>query len=261
MHLSTLLKSVLYKAPRAMLVGSLLGLISLSALAQHKAIDVIILNNGTQHKGRIVESNLPNTTTIFIDETQIVAVPNDSIQSTLFAKRKPQFKTRGYTAMYEWNLALGRKRVPTWGWGNPAPIYETVGGFGFQMFHGYRFNPFIAVGATAAMELNNDGVIAPVSLGLRGSTKHPGLSPMYSLDLGYTNQLGYFTGVPRAERLRGFHASPAVGFEVNTGNGTALTFLLGYTYRQLKAKSDNEWASKQIDMKQHRVNFRTGFTF
>jgi hypothetical protein len=117
------------------------------------------------------------------------------------------------------------------------------------------------LGGTVGIDLNAEGVFVPIALGIRGATNYSRVNPIYSLDIGRTDQLAFFSGIPKEHRLKGMHFAPAVGLKVNTGNRTALTFLVGYTYRNLKADINTEWNRREVEMDQHRLNFRTGFMF
>ncbi|MFD2515150.1 hypothetical protein ACFSRY_14855 [Pontibacter locisalis] len=130
----------------------------------------------------------------------------------------------------------------------------------FQIFNGYRFNRFLAVGGTVGFDSYDDVLITPLALGIRGELTDTRISPIYSLEAGYGSAKLTDTN-DQFDARGGWMFNPALGIRAMSGNKTAFTFTVGYKNQRVETLTYlwNSRTEQKINFK--RLTIRMGFTF
>ncbi|MBC7891806.1 MAG: hypothetical protein H7Y12_06305, partial [Sphingobacteriaceae bacterium] len=95
--------------------------------------------------------------------------------------------------------------------------------------------------------------------GLRGDLGKGRVSPFYALDAGY----GLWLNRPADVNAKGgLHLNPALGFRIATGNGTALSWSIGYKFQRASTllEGTNEYSVRQ-DYRYNRLVLKMGISF
>lgn len=129
-----------------------------------------------------------------------------------------------------------------------------------QMFNGYRFARFFALGATLGFDFYDNVLITPIALGIRGEFLKTRISPFYSLDVGY-GSAKLSDESDQFNSKGGWLFNPALGMRIQTGNKTAFTFGLGY--KTQRVKNTTTWWGGHVAQKitYKRLSLRMGFLF
>ncbi len=160
---------------------------------------------------------------------------------------------KGFFNQTEVGVLLGTVSLP-YGGGNVSRASFTA-----SSFNGYRFGRGLALGATVGVDWYASQAMLPLSMGLRGDLGKGAVSPFYALDAGY----GLWLNRPADVNAKGgLHLNPALGLRIATGNGTALSWSIGYKFQRASTLMEgaNEYSVRQ-DYRYNRLVLKMGISF
>lgn len=138
----------------------------------------------------------------------------------------------------------------------------------FQTVHGYRFNPYVFVGAGVGVDYNTDieSVFIPVFANVKGYFTKTMVRPFASLDLGYavaTESMEVpLMGITRSKKVNmgGLLINPMFGVDIRVSDRHSVTFAIGYRMQSIPTYV--YYADGHVERQMSgAVNFKLGFTF
>lgn len=256
---------------RFFLIIALLIVSSLSLHAQNSTLlDVVYLKNGSIIRGIITEQ-IPNDKlkiatrdgSLFVykmDEVERIIKEENTSKTKLFSEQTMRFPAYepGYQGSMEISYGIGVGDL-----GSSRAIFQTV--------HGYRFNPYLFVGAGVGVDYNTDieSVFIPVFANIKGYFTKTMVRPYVSLDLGYAvatesleNPLAYSRSDEKIY-MGGFLINPMFGVDIRVSDRHSITFAVGYRMQSVPTYATYYYGTG-LDVERQMsgaVNFKLGFTF
>ncbi|MCB0515466.1 MAG: hypothetical protein R2798_01505 [Chitinophagales bacterium] len=234
--------------------------------AQNSSQATVILKNGSQFVGEIINYTpketlvlqIENGTQISFDDQSIKRIIQEGSANPKSFTKKPYFfeKQEFYN---ETNVFLGFGRD---GWSG-----DITGNVGIQHVFGKQFNHWLGTGVGVAWDsyyFDPPQSVLPVFAEARGYFLPKNFSPMYKLAVGY----GFAIKDKDYNNIKstgGLLLYPALGFRIGVGENVGITFDLGYKFQKATYyyaydywEGDTNYSYK---MNFKRLNFRFGVVF
>ena len=210
-------------------------LITISITAQ-ELTDVVMLNNGSIIKGKIIE-NSENELKIETCCGNLLVYKKEEIKNITQEKNKTSnLKSTGYMNFSSTGVLIGSKHN------------ESHAPFSAIMDHNYRISRYLATGITIGYETLNESV-APIGANLKG------ILPLNKESLLFIGTTGGYSfsieEVPDSDiqfedTQGGYFFNCELGIVFTTYKNTSFFAALGYRYNELNY-SYNDWWSEEVD--------------
>lgn len=245
--------------------------ITIAIHAQEPSVlDVVYFKNGSIIRGLVVEQ-IPNESlkiatmdgSLFVykmDEVEKILKEQNLAKRGYFTHESLRFSAYrpGYQGEIEISYGIGVGDL-----GSSRVIFQTV--------HGYRFNPYLFVGAGVGVDYNTDieSVFIPVFANVKGYFTRTMVRPYISLDLGYavateSLELPPKIGYAYTEKIDigGLLINPAFGASIRVSNRHSVNLAAGYRMQSIPAYVYTTSYGQEVKRQMSgAVNFKIGFMF
>lgn len=179
----------------------------------------------------------------------------NSLYAQIDSTSKPK---NGYSHKYEGQFEIGFIAGNFTDFnGNPQ---NPISAFTLQIFQGYRWSQYVALGLRTGLDWYNTVVMMPIKIAVQGDLLSKRFSPTYFAELGYgagwLNRQDEFSEVDG-----GFTWGFGAGFRVLTGNKTAFTFGLGFRNQKVITREIFWGGEQHQEINFRRISFQMGFRF
>jgi len=216
---------------------------------QSRDRDVVILKNGSELRGEIIEMNEDSYVRIRIFDNNIISLPAGEISkitSELIAD-EVHYKTSGYINR------TGLELIP--GGGSTTPR--------FYMVNGYQFNEYVGTGIGIGFTPYNDPLtLMPLFVDFNLRLQKQNYSPVLFVKFGYNVSLGHDDDMDLISHTGGLLFNAGLGLQFNLSSGFGWFLNAGYNIDNSRYEFDT-WGPQTVreDVSFRRVNFGIGLTF